>query len=250
MRECNSYNYILIGLYIRHLRHTKKISVATCIDDINKLLKILEETAFNVSIAGATHLKKLLKECKKLKKKEMLPSGLINSLEKIMSNFEHTIFAEASTKSLFYVTEKKYNIAYLLNNPHKLFADKIFVKLPYLSIFDFTEGFRCIAFGMGTAAAFHVLRATEGVLRELYLKKIKTKRLNKKSRMWGPILDQLRKKKTNKLPKALIDNLDHIRENYRNPTQHPDVTYTVDSAQDLLGLCIDVVNKMAQEMAA
>lgn len=249
MKEVNSYDYILIGLYIRHLRHTERMSVATCIDDINGLLKILEEAAFNVSIAGSTNLGKLLKKCKKLRKKEMLPSKLIDSLEKIMSNFEHTIFAEASTKSLFYVTEKKYNTAYLLNKPHKLFADKVFVKLPNLSFFDFTEGFRCIAFGMGTAAAFHILRATEGVLKELYLKKIKTKKLDKKHRMWGPMLDQLRKKKTNKLPKALIDNLDNIRENYRNPTQHPDATYTIDSAQDLLGLCVDVVNKMAQEMA-
>lgn len=250
MREVNSYDYIIIGLYIRHLRHTKIISVADCIDTITELLKILEEAAFNVSIAGATDLRKLLKECKKLEKKEMLPSGLINSLEKIMPIFEHLIFAEANTKSLFYVTEKKYNTRYLLKNPHKLFADKVFVKLPNLSIFDFKEGFRCIAFGMGTAAAFHILRATEGVLKELYLKKIKRKKLDKNHRMWGPMLDQLRKKKTNKLPKALIDNLDNIRKNYRNPTQHPDATYTIDSAQDLLGLCIDVVNKMAQEMAA
>jgi hypothetical protein len=39
-----------------------------------------------------------------------------------------------------------------------------------------------------------------------------------------------------------------IRTNYRNPTQHPEAIYTIDTAQDLFGVCIDVLGKMASEL--
>ena len=66
--------------------------------------------------------------------------------------------------------------------------------------------------------------------------------------MWGDIVSDLRKQKRPP-SKPLMDNLDNIRVNFRNPTQHPDARYDLDEAQDLLAVCIEVVNRMMKEIA-
>lgn len=66
--------------------------------------------------------------------------------------------------------------------------------------------------------------------------------------MWGDMLDQLKAKTKNKPPATLLISLDLIRSAYRNPTQHPQETYEIDSAQDLFGVCLDVIGKMTEEL--
>jgi len=58
------------------------------------------------------------------------------------------------------------------------------------------------------------------------------------------MLRQLVERKKKKLPDTLLESLDYIRKSYRNPTNHPEAVYSLDQAEDLLGLCIDVTNKM------
>ena len=70
-------------------------------------------------------------------------------------------------------------------------------------------------------------------------------RLPPERRMWGPLVSQMRQR-TRRPPESLLSNLDNIRVSYRNPTQHPDAVYDIHMAQDLFGLCIDVVNQMCQ----
>ncbi|MCH8069815.1 MAG: hypothetical protein IID16_11195, partial [Candidatus Marinimicrobia bacterium] len=52
--------------------------------------------------------------------------------------------------------------------------------------------------------------------------------------------------KTNKPPVELLDTLDRIRINFRNPTSHPDKIYDIEEAQDLFGLCVDAINRMVK----
>ena len=63
--------------------------------------------------------------------------------------------------------------------------------------------------------------------------------------MWFAMVEELRKKRKTKAHVPLYDHLDHIRVNFRNPTQHPDKTYDIDEVQDLWSLGVDVVNRMA-----
>lgn len=100
-----------------------------------------------------------------------------------------------------------------------------------------------MAFERPTAAAFHILRAAEDVLRSFYEKVVKQKRIT--SRMWGPIVIDLRKRTAMKNEAALLNNLDNIRASFRNPTQHPEKIYSMDEVQDLIFLCVDVINRMA-----
>ncbi len=62
--------------------------------------------------------------------------------------------------------------------------------------------------------------------------------------MWGPMIISLRKRKKSRPPDVLLNNLDNIRVSFRNPTQHPEKIYDIQEAQDLFGLCVDVVSRM------
>ena len=101
-----------------------------------------------------------------------------------------------------------------------------------------------LAFELPTAAAFHFLRGTEEALRDFYLKSVKRDRI-KEPRMWGPIVSHLRTRKKPP-PALLLDNLDSLRSNFRNPTQHPEKVFDLDEAQDLLALAIDSINRMSR----
>lgn len=57
---------------------------------------------------------------------------------------------------------------------------------------------------------------------------------------------ELRKKRRSS--QLILDNFDYIRVNYRNPTQHPELRYSLDEAQDLFGLCIDSANRVVKEI--
>jgi len=70
------------------------------------------------------------------------------------------------------------------------------------------------------------------------------KRDRVKSEMWGPIVQDLKKRNKTKANSTLNNHLDNIRLSFRNPTQHPDAIYDINEVQDLLSVCIDANNRM------
>lgn len=127
-----------------------------------------------------------------------------------------------------------------------MFKSGVYDSLSEMARFDISSACRCLLFGEATAAAFHILRATEEVLRCYYFHYKKTKRLE--NPMWGPMTTELRNKSRNKPPTIILDSLDMVRKSYRNPTQHPNLIYDIESSQDLIGVCIDLVNKMSLDI--
>src|SRR5687767_6428536 len=107
---------------------------------------------------------------------------------------------------------------------------------------------KCIAFERPTAAAFHILRGTEDVLRSYYRRMVRNGRI--KSSMWGAIVQDLRKRGATKAHVTLNNHLDNIRSSFRNPTQHPEAIYDIHEVQDLWAVCIDVVNRMHKALVA
>ena len=163
-------------------------------------------------------------------------------LNMICHNLRRTLEAELTTLEAFIVTPKRFDINKLLNDIGSLMSPDIFSELPEIVRYDFTEAGKCIAFGRPTAAAFHLLRGTEAVLRHFYCTLIRRKRVS--PLLWGEMTKDLRKRKTTKKHTTLYNNLDNIRLSYRNPTQHPEAIYDIDAVQDLLPLCFEVVSKM------
>ncbi len=242
MEKHSGYSLIQIGLWVRHLQGAERLTLKSVRLGINIILPEFDKFQLNVSKSGSMQLKTFMDNLSSIDDDETLGNDRAKELSDLMLTLEHIIFAESKIKYYYVTTDKKHNTVYLMDQPEKLFRDGVFKRLSQLSQDDFIEGFKCITFEIPTAAAFHILRATEGVLKDCYFSNVKQNRVKKP--MWGNMLKQLKERKRNRLPGALLGCLDNIRESYRNPTNHPEAVYNIDQAEDLLGLCVDVTNKM------
>lgn len=173
-----------------------------------------------------------------------LSSNDAKELKDIMKAIRQTLDAEAEGIFALVTTEKRIDVKKLISNVELLMASDVFDFLPNVAKYDFEQAGKCIAFELPTAAAFHLLRGTEDVIRWFYCSIIKRNRLPEKERMWGLMIDQLRRKRRNAPPALLLDHLDYIRNNFRNPTQHPEKIYDMDESQDLFNLCTEAINKV------
>ena len=247
MESRGSYGFIHIGLCIRLLLSiTKTSKVKFALSHIEKLSAELKNAGFQVAIAGGGDIRKVSKQLRQMDSAEDVGPEIAKDLKDAMKVFEKIVFAESQTKKIYVLPSRRFNSDYLLNNPKLLFKDELFDQISELGRFDISSSCRCILFGEGTAAAFHILRATEEVLKQYYFHHKRTKRLKKP--MWGPMTAELRNKKTKKPPDVLLNSLDMVRTSYRNPTQHPNATYDIESAQDVFGVCLDLIGKMASEI--
>jgi hypothetical protein len=217
-------------------------------DSIDRLTENLKQGNFEVSLAAmkSTSYGTMISAIEAADAAKTIPPNLVTDIKSEFATLENIVFAEAITKKIYVLPSRRFNTEYLLSSPENLLKPGAFVKLEEIAKADFASSCRCILFGEATAAAFHILRATESVLKSYYFHHRRQNRLDKP--MWGPMLTELRAKTRNKPPEALLSSLDLIRSAYRNPTQHPELIYEIDSAQDLFGVCLDVIGKMAHEL--
>lgn len=245
----NTYVYIQIGLCLRLLRnvsvaHKPEIPKKT----IETLTANLQKGNFDVSLAAMTSIAfdEMEQALAGADNEKPIASPLVNSIKQEFATLENVVFAEAITKKIYVLPNRRFNTEYLLSAPSKLLKNGAFDKLEEIAKTDFASSCRCLLFGEATAAAFHILRATESVLKSYYFHHRRQNRIAKP--MWGIMVDQLRAKTRNRPPASLLASLDLIRTAYRNPTQHPEAIYEIDSAQDLFGVCLDVIGKMSDEL--
>lgn len=168
----------------------------------------------------------------------------VNEINYLMDKLNTVIYAELQGRIVYVITEKRIKVEKLLDEIKDLFAQNIFNELPDLPRFDFKEGGKCIAFERSTAGAFHVLRGMEGITRWFFDKFTSSSGCKDN---WGNIVTNL-KSLSSPPPSEILDQLDAIRVNYRNPTAHPELTYTNDEVQDLLSECIAVVNRIVKHL--
>lgn len=211
---------------------------------IDAFFATLTELGLTVTIRVARDLKTLRDEFAKCAKDAVLSRDQISKLREITEKIWPTLAAETGGMVAYIVSERRFPIERLLGGISGLFAKDVFSKMPTLAQEDFTEAGKCLAFERGTAAAFHMLRATESILRDYYCKKLHRRR---SELMWGPIIASMRKY-PRRFPGPLLNHLDHIRSSFRNPTAHPEKSYDIDEAQDLFSICIDVSNRMVGEL--
>lgn len=246
--------YYDLGTIIRYLQDADTSCLikggANVIVNIDALLSKLER--FGLSVTARTNAIMRLKDFRKglikaseeedKDQKNMLSESQADALEEIISEVRPTLEAEMKGFSVFLITPKRIDVNKLLDDIPSLFPPTIYSAMPKIAQYDFSEAGRCIAFERPTAAAFHILRGTEAVLRNFYCTLIKQRRVN--PLLWGPVVSDLRKRNKTKGYVTLYNNLDNIRVSFRNPTQHPEALYDIHEAQDLWSLCMDVVNRM------
>lgn len=209
--------------------------------NIARFFEWLEDFELPVTERAAYKLSEFRDELEQTDSGHRLTAEEAHKLCDIMISIRETLGAEAAGNIAFVVTDKRIDVNKLLSNVRALMAPGVFDSLPDIAQYDFNEAGKCIAFELPTAAAFHLLRGTEAVLRHLYCSLVKRNRVQL---LWKPMVDSL-KERRQPPPTPLLDNLDNIRRSFRNPTQHPEKIYDIEEVQDLFGLRIDAINRMA-----
>jgi hypothetical protein len=214
-----------------NLNVTKKaIDQTFLIDDIEKLQKMAK--------GAKTKSSKVNKE-------------LHDSLHEKFLKVDTVLDAELGMKVGYILDEKRYSNEILTSNIDKLFNKTYYTQLPSIAQYDFTESGLCLAFDRYTACAFHCLRGTEDVLKWYYSLILTV--TPTESDTWGTFETGLKNAIaantiTPHPSEHLMINIGSIRKYYRNKTQHPQLTYTADEAQDLLSLCIKTVNEIMTDL--
>ena len=252
MKSRSLYPYFYFGTCVRYLQDAdggRKIhGYGLTLENLDFFFESLEGLNLQVTRRAAAELKNLRDELAQADEEAELSAEQARKLVSAINDVRNTLEAELQGFNIYVVTPKRIDMARLLTNVENLFAPKVFDKLPDIARFDLSEAGKCIAFERPTAAAFHLMRATEAVLREFYCQHV---RRNRVDTMWGPIVQDLRKKKkflSSPEYSVLLNNLDNIRHSFRNPTQHPDKIYDIQEVQDLWGLCVEVINRMSKDL--
>ena len=240
------HRFVWFGTCIRYLGDVKQgrtyAGSGYVKNNIESFFDYVEELGLTVTKNACFRLTELKSELDK-RSPEKLTEADAKMLAEIMKQLRFVALAELSSKNVYIVTERRYKPEMLLDDPSRLFGAAVWDKLSEGVQKDFSEAARCLAFERSTATAFHILRGLERLIKERYCEEVKRNRVDL---MWGAMITHLRSRK--KLDKTLLDHLDNIRVNFRNPTQHPEKSYEIDEAQDLFGVSIDVVNRMCAEM--
>jgi hypothetical protein len=251
MLEKSVYRFIFFGTALRYLQDVDgnyRIKSTTkgmyVLGNIEDFLRQLEELQLKVTWRAAYQLREIRDELKQIEGEDARLGEKSEEIREVMKTIRPTLEAEARGMIAYVVSERRYRTDHLIEEPSKLFATGAYDELPAIAQSDFAEAARCLAFERPTAAAFHMLRATEAMLREYYCSKVKRKRA---ALMWGAIISAMRSKPA-KFPKVIVGQLDHIREAFRNPTAHPEKVYDIDEAQDLFAICIDAANRMVADV--
>ncbi len=231
------------GALITH-KSESELHVTFVQGTIEGFLESITDFGLFVTLRAADELREFLDNIKDRDIGSVLTKVEAGRINEIMISLENTFSAEAKGIHSFFTTDKQISMDKLTVKPEGLLPKGDFSELPEIAKYDVREAGMCIAFERSTAVAFHILRATEEVLREYYCRIVKQKRVIKLT--WGNITNDLEKKR--KKPSAIImKNLEYIRDNFRNPTAHPEARYDIVEAQSLFNLCVDVMSRMIRD---
>jgi hypothetical protein len=248
----NIWTYIEVGTCLRYLQDVdeghylkRKDEPTYILDNIKHTLDCLDKFGLPVTKRASTELQEFYYKHRNCKFDTQITAEQASELKNIVTTLRHTFVAEAQGIFAYIVTDKRIDVDKLLDDVSALFSPRILKLMPDIAQYDFMEAGKCIAYELSTAAAFHILRGTESTLRFYYCNHIKRGRLT--TLLWRPMVEHLRKCKK-PIPKILLDNLDNIAVNFRNPTAHPEYKYDINEVQDLFNLCVDVNNRMIGEL--
>lgn len=253
MKSTRIFDYYAFGHDFRLINNAglKGYSIKDAKEILGGFFYSLNELDLQVTDTAAEELRK---EFDKLSqevesengKDKIIPSSFTDKIYQEIRKIEAVLDAELKLKTAYVLTKKRYSIETLLKTPKELLGAGVYDKLSGTAKKDFNLACILIALDQPTGAAFHLMRTLEEQVKTLYFAFKKTKRLD--IPLWGPMTDQLKKKKAPRPTDKLLTHLDGMRVHFRNPTQHPELFYTLDDAQDLLNQTITAVNMIQQEL--
>ena len=234
-------------IYLRHAQQRLPVhDQGYVLNVIDLFLKDIEKFPFTTTRVAAQGLREFHEKTKDKPKDYCLTDQEAKELARLADELTPIWEAESKHIQTVVLIEKRFEMGKLMGKVSALMPRGVYARLPEIAKHDMNEAGKCIALERSTAAAFHCLRATEAMLKEFYFHFVKRNRLRRP--MWYDMVEALRKKHRNKPPGEVLDHLDMIRNNYRNPTQHPKMIYDIEDAQDLFSNCISALHMMTKAM--
>jgi len=160
--------------------------------------------------------------------------------------FETVLRTELNNANTYFIDPKgAHDTSALLVNASAHIPKHILLEVKEIEQ-DIDQAGRCLLFDNSTAVGFHLMRAIETVIYK-YLKNLSGKDTPVKSRSWGVYIKALKKLNAEK---KVIGTIEHIKDTYRNPILHPEVSLTPDDAQVLFGLAVSAIVQIVGVMKA
>lgn len=258
MKKINPHGYFDFGVKLATLNEIKEgVTLATLlVRNIrgvqSELYQLIHRDEFPFEKARKA-AKPLLKELEKffpeayeeLEKVNFDKSITKEEAEKIARLafvFEIQFFNDLQSSPHFYVEPKGiYSFERLIEEPLSMFPEFIVNELSDKAKTDITEFAFCFAFERWTASGFHIMRATEDVLRQ-YVRAYNGGKLPSKND-WGEYVKVLGQ---NKASRKITRAIEILRER-RNPLMHPQDDFTQAEADMLFGLCKSLIPVMLSD---
>jgi hypothetical protein len=168
----------------------------------------------------------------------------VSVLEKDMAELDKRLIEELEGAQFYYLGSS----AHLLSAPDQIFGKKIEATFPK-AMEDLDEAAKCLAFSRPTASVFHLMRAMEIAVQNLFSKIGLTGNPEKE---WGKLLSDI-SKAIEAMPKgsardewsASHSHLYHVKQAFRNDVMHPKQTYTEVEAKEVF----DAVKSFMRHLA-
>lgn len=171
----------------------------------------------------------------------------------LIEKFEHALAAELS-RTPAYVAGRRgiYSTFDLAERAQNVFGDTLRTIVPALSQNEFNAAGRALAFGLGTAATVHLLRATE-VMLKVYYEAFTGSPTPKNERNYAIYLKKLtamsdEEDRQVRPDKRALQMLGQVKDHYRNPLVYPENNISVDEAMQLFGMASALISLMAEQI--
>ena len=250
MEKTSIYKFYRLGQLLNEFKSDEQPSnielynrIANFFDFVNELN--LQVTNSAISLGDIKkHYKRLDNESQENPKKNASPDlvkKVNTSVNKLLTTFE----AEILNKNSFVLGDKKFPTKHLIDNQTLLFNhENVLLIAPFDVQFNITESAFCMAFDRNTAAAFHMLLATEEYVRFFNNLLIEEKEDDETITFFNLIKETEKILEDIKHNSELTSFLHIIRKYYRNQSQHSNRKFTESEATELFNICIKVMNEM------
>jgi hypothetical protein len=162
-----------------------------------------------------------------------------------LEEFETVLGNELPTLDTYIVSKKGiYSTADLVDRAEMAIDESARAHIRKELIEDFKQAGKCLAFELPTAAGFHTMRATEGVLRD-YWYLVRNPSTGTTAPEMAICINELR---ANGEDPKLMDILDHIRDLHRNTLMHPEAFLTMKEALRLFDISKSAISAMADRI--
>lgn len=265
MRRIDAFYLYNIGLEIHRISNirlkywpehndyvTKKGALYDLRAAAETLTQFIYNSVFKVKVANTAGtallaaLRNLIEVCEKAEESEPLNYYDFTNTQNALAEFEAVLKAEFGTMGIYLVAPKNaMDTLTLIESGEEAFPPSLKEKVPE-ALSDVRQAMSCIAFELPTAAAFHLHRANEAVLKAYWKACSNGKALSDRATM-GQIVADMESSGFGR--PEVRSSLRDIINLHRNPTIHPEQSLEeVEEAISLYGAIRSAIGFMLKEI--